>query len=131
MIGIDLIGLAVTAMLAGPSLSPQLVAAAFIQEGGRLAAALAAGGAVQAVMAGGLFGRTTAVGAPAALVLLAGPVTLLAAAAATWGVEGPRQLDLWLPWSRARRPFAAACCRMAALSLIQCLWALLVRGTIP
>lgn len=131
MIGIDLIGLAVTAALAGPSLLPQLVAAALIQEGGRLVAALAAGGEVQAMMAGGLFGRTTAVGPPTALVLLAGPATLLLVAALTCGEDGPRRLDLWLPWSGTRRPFAAACCRTAALSLIQCLWALLVRGTIP
>lgn len=131
MIGIDLIGLAITVVIAGPFLVLHVVAAAAVQELGRLVVALAVGGHVQAMMAGGLFGRTTASGAPVALVLLAGPATLILVGAACSGRDGLRRPDLWQPWRDTRRPFAAACCRLAALSLIQCLWALIVRGTIP
>ncbi|MGE5560060.1 MAG: hypothetical protein ACM3XN_03275 [Chloroflexota bacterium] len=131
MLAIDLIGLAITVAIAGPALLPHLFAAALLQETGRLIVAVAAGGSVGSIMAGGLFGRTSATGVPAELVLLAGPLSVLLAGVLASGKRGPRRPDLWLPWAATPRPFAAACCRLSILSLIQCLWALLVRGTIP
>lgn len=131
MVGIDLVGLIVTILITGPLLAGQIVLAALVQELGRLIVALAAGGHVQSMMAGGVFGRTGVTGLSPAVPLLAGPFVLLLVGALSAGPSAWSQPAFWLPWARTDRPFAAACCRLAILSTIQCLWALIVRGTIP
>lgn len=131
MVGIDLIGLLVTAFLVGPLLIAHVAAAALVQELGRLIVVLAAGGHVQSVMAGGVFGRTGVSELTPAVALLAGPLIVFAVGLLSGGATAINRPSLWLPWAKTDRPFAAACCRLAVLSTIQCLWALIVRGTIP
>ncbi|MEW6724336.1 MAG: hypothetical protein AB1331_05370 [Bacillota bacterium] len=125
MIEIDVAGILFTALILGPMLLPELLAAMIVLEVGRLFGGLVFGTAATAMTMGGAFGHLGGVDTVSPLAELTGPVLcfVLGQVVVTWRAT-PDYRRLLEPWTRPSRPFGAALLRLAILAGLVAAWRL-------
>lgn len=128
MLSVDLIGMLFTVCLVGPRYPLHVLAAAVIQDAGRILVILFFHGRIETVIAAGAFGTAVAGGLKgysALVAAFAGPLVSYLVSAGAGGVEWEKTADLISPAARLRYPFAVVNFRLAIIAALVSVWQLI------